>query len=139
MAETHIPYPPPSRPQQSAATMSDDKKPDVDDEVQEETVAKSAEDRKAAAAMASLDATGGDDDASASAVDRDAVNKAMGRLAGGATEEKKEVKKVKVDAADVALLVEELELSKAKATELLKQHDGDAVTAMRAHIAVSVA
>ncbi|KAL8393589.1 hypothetical protein RB595_003361 [Gaeumannomyces hyphopodioides] len=118
--------------------MSDDKKPDVDDEVQEETVAKSAEDRKAAAAMASLDATGGDDDASASAVDRDAVNKAMGRLAG-ATEEKKEVKKVKVDAADVALLVEELELSKAKATELLKQHDGDAITAMRAHIAVSLA
>lgn len=85
--------------------MSDDRKPDADDEVQEETVAKSAEDRKAAAAMASLDATGGDDDASAAAVDRDAVNKAMGRLAGGATEAKKEVKKVKVDAADVALLV----------------------------------
>lgn len=35
--------------------------------------------------------------------------------------------------------VEELELSKPKATELLKQHDGDAVTAMRAHIAVSQA
>ncbi|KLU93042.1 hypothetical protein MAPG_11983 [Magnaporthiopsis poae ATCC 64411] len=116
--------------------MSDDKKPDVDDEVQEETVAKSAEDRKAAAAMASLDATGGDDDASASAVDRDAVNKAMGRLTGGATEAKKEVKKVKVDPADVALLVDELELSKAKATDLLKQHDGDAVKAMRAYIAV---
>jgi len=32
--------------------------------------------------------------------------------------------------------VEELEITKAKATELLKKHDGDAVQAMRAFIAV---
>nr|5NNP_C Chain C, Structure of Naa15/Naa10 bound to HypK-THB [Thermochaetoides thermophila DSM 1495]5NNP_G Chain G, Structure of Naa15/Naa10 bound to HypK-THB [Thermochaetoides thermophila DSM 1495] len=40
----------------------------------------------------------------------------------------------KVDPADVNLLVEELELSKAKATELLKAHDGDAIKAMKAYI-----
>ncbi len=32
--------------------------------------------------------------------------------------------------------VDELELTKAKATELLKTHDGDAVKALRAYISV---
>lgn len=32
--------------------------------------------------------------------------------------------------------VDELEVTKSKATELLKMHDGDAVRAMRAFIAV---
>ncbi|RFU72439.1 hypothetical protein TARUN_9823, partial [Trichoderma arundinaceum] len=41
-------------------------------------------------------------------------------------------KNVKVDPADVALVVDQLEISKAKATELLKAHDGDAVLALRA-------
>lgn len=41
-------------------------------------------------------------------------------------------KNVKVDAADVALVVDELEVPKAKATELLKAHDGDAVATLRA-------
>ncbi|OTB01249.1 hypothetical protein M426DRAFT_323645 [Hypoxylon sp. CI-4A] len=103
---------------------------DVEDEVQ--ATAKSAEDRKAAAAMASLD-TRGDDAASANAVDQDAVKKAMKSL-GSSSAEKKEAKKVKVDAADVALLVDELDFTKSKATELLKAHDGDAVEAMRAFI-----
>lgn len=75
---------------------------DVEDEVQ--TTAKSAEDRKAAAAMASLDSRG-DDAASTNAVDQEAVNKAMKSLGGSGAVEKKDVKKVKVDAADVALLV----------------------------------
>ncbi|KAI1138076.1 hypothetical protein F5Y05DRAFT_385110 [Hypoxylon sp. FL0543] len=75
---------------------------DVEDEVQ--TTAKSAEDRKAAAAMASLDARG-DDASTSNAVDQEAVSKAMKSLGNGGAAEKKEVKKVKVDAADVALLV----------------------------------
>ncbi|KAI1374259.1 hypothetical protein F4677DRAFT_447582 [Hypoxylon crocopeplum] len=110
---------------------------DVEDEVQ--TTAKSAEDRKAAAAMASLDSRGDDAGTSGNAVDQDAVTKAMKSLGNGAAPgavEKKEVKKVKVDAADVALLVDQLDLNKAKATELLKAHDGDAVQAMKAFIAV---
>ena len=73
---------------------------DVEDEV---TAAKSAEDRKAQAAMSRLDAR--DDDAAGSAVDKDAASKAMKSLAGASSAEKKEVKKVKVDAAAVALLV----------------------------------
>ncbi|KAI1479143.1 hypothetical protein K445DRAFT_192524 [Daldinia sp. EC12] len=106
---------------------------DVEDEVQ--NTAKSAEDRKAAAAMASLD-TRGDDAGSTNAVDQEAVSKAMKSLGGGPSAgAAKDVKKVKVDPADVALLVDELDLSKQKATELLKAHDGDAVRAMKAFIA----
>ncbi|KAI0976692.1 hypothetical protein F4678DRAFT_121449 [Xylaria arbuscula] len=104
---------------------------DVEEEV---TKAKSAEDRKAAAALASLDSNG--DGAEAAEVDVAAVNKAVKNLGTAATAEKKEVKKVKVDAADVALLVDELELTKQKATELLKAHDGNAVRALRAFISV---
>ncbi|KAI1804279.1 hypothetical protein F4811DRAFT_553106 [Daldinia bambusicola] len=112
---------------------------DVEDEVQ--ATAKSAEDRKAAAAMASLD-TRGDDASSSNAVDQEAVSKAMKSLGNGSSAgAAKDIKKVKVDAADVSLLVavrlkvDELDLSKAKATELLKAHDGDAVLAMKAFIA----
>ncbi|KAI1077326.1 hypothetical protein F5B20DRAFT_583321 [Whalleya microplaca] len=108
---------------------------DVEDEVQ--TTAKSAEDRKAAAALASLDARG-DDAASSGQVDQEAASKAMKSLGNASTAagDKKDVKKVKVEAADVALLVDELDLTKPKATELLKAHDGDAVQAMKAFIAV---
>ncbi|KAI0517175.1 hypothetical protein F5B22DRAFT_131747 [Xylaria bambusicola] len=106
-------------------------------DVEEDVVkAKSAEDRKAAAALANLDSSG--DGAEAAEVDAAAVSKAMKNLGTAASAEKKEVKKVKVDAADVALLVDELELTKPKATELLKVHDGDAVRAMRAFITVSI-
>ena len=79
---------------------------DIDDET---TVAKSAEDRKAAAAMSKLDVRGDDEAAPAREVDQEAVNRAMSSLGGGGAEkkaeEKKEVKKVKVDPADVTLLV----------------------------------
>jgi hypothetical protein len=75
----------------------------------------SAEDRKAAAALSKLDARGDDDVATpAKEVDADALGKAMQNLsvgegkgekadAGKKVEEQK--KKIKVDAADVALLV----------------------------------
>ncbi|KAI6367638.1 hypothetical protein MCOR25_004860 [Pyricularia grisea] len=105
---------------------------DVEDEV--EQTAKSAEDRKAAAAMAALDAR--DEDATNKNVDQEAVSKAMSQLKTDANVKKDVKKAVKVDAADVALLVDQLELTKPKATELLKQHDGNAVTAMRAYIAI---
>ncbi|RDA95448.1 hypothetical protein CP533_5467 [Ophiocordyceps camponoti-saundersi (nom. inval.)] len=116
----------------------------ADDEVP--AAAKSAEDRKAASALASLDANHDDDVAAASAknLDRDAVDKAIKRLGGAAAAASApgaktaaatpSAKNVKVDNADVTLLVEELELSRPKATELLRNHDGDAVKAMRAYI-----
>lgn len=75
---------------------------DVEDEVQ--STAKTAEDRKAAAAMANLDSRG-DDASNMNAFDQEAVSKAMKTLGGAGAVEKKEVKKVKVDATDVALLV----------------------------------
>lgn len=81
---------------------------DVEEDVQ--ATAKSAEDRKAAAALASLDARG--DDSGSAAVDQDAVSKAMKNLGGaGGAADKKDVRKVKVEAADVALLVSRVELS----------------------------
>ena len=42
--------------------------------------------------------------------------------------------KIKVDQADVSMLVEELDMSKGKATELLRAHEGDASKAMRAFV-----
>ncbi|OIW25940.1 hypothetical protein CONLIGDRAFT_513072 [Coniochaeta ligniaria NRRL 30616] len=109
--------------------MAEDRQPasvtegaDVEDE---NPVAKSAEDRKAQAALSKLDAKD-DDDATSKEVDQDAVNRAMNNLGGDAGKtEKKEVKKIKVD---------ELDLTKPKATDLLKMHDGDAVKAMRAYV-----
>ena len=112
----------------------------------------SAEDRKAAAAMSSLERRGGDEDEAAAKpsklIDQEALGKAISRLeladkagtvAAGAkkTKEKEEVEKrakIKVDQADVALLVEELDLSKGKATELLRANEGDAVKAMRGFV-----
>ncbi|KAL7906146.1 hypothetical protein GGI35DRAFT_458878 [Trichoderma velutinum] len=93
----------------------------------------SAEDRKAASALAALDTP--TDSSSAAAptnVDQEAVSKAMRALntAPGASTAAK--KNVKVDAADVTLVVDQLDVTKAKATELLKAHDGDAVAVMRA-------
>ncbi|KAG8160040.1 hypothetical protein KVR01_010677 [Diaporthe batatas] len=105
---------------------------EVEEEVQDK--AKSAEDRKAAAALSKLDAR--DDDVTGASVDSEGLSKAMNKLSVSKTAENKDVKKVKVDAADVTLLVDELDLTKPKATELLKQHEGDAVKAMRAFIAV---
>lgn len=94
---------------------------DVDDEIP--VAAKSAEDRKAAAALSSLD-TPRDDESAGKDVDQEAVRKAMERLSGGgagvgATNgavakkgEQKVVKKtVKVDPADVTLLVSLTEVS----------------------------
>ncbi|UNI23668.1 hypothetical protein JDV02_009474 [Purpureocillium takamizusanense] len=129
---------------------------DVEDELPSAT-AKSAEDRKAASALASLDAnssSSANDDASARNVDHDAVSKAIKSLSGGGASGGSSLKKsstagastassssavparaVKVDAADVALVVDQLELTKPKATELLKAHDGDAVKAMSAFVA----
>ena len=108
---------------------------DIEDE---RPAVKSAEDRKAASALASLDST---DDASGASknVDQEAAGQAMKNLgAGGAAISAAPAaakKTVKVDAADVTLLVQKLELPKAKVTEMLKASDGDAVVAMRNYLA----
>ncbi len=87
---------------------------DIDDN-EAPAILKSAEDRKAAAALSSLDARNDEDSASTSKpqVDQEALGKAMKNLeiAGsakkgtGKTVKKEEKKAVKVDQADVALLV----------------------------------
>jgi len=75
---------------------------DVEDDVQ--PTAKSAEDRKAAAALSKLDARGDDEGGPAPEVDQEAVKNAMNSLGGGG-DKKEAAKAVKVDAADVKLLV----------------------------------
>jgi len=45
-----------------------------------------------------------------------------------------EVKKVKIDAKDVEFLVKEMEVSKAKATEMLKGAEGEREKAVRAFV-----
>ncbi|KAG6018386.1 hypothetical protein E4U43_002057 [Claviceps pusilla] len=108
-----------------------------DDEVP--ATAKSAEDRKAASALASLDAAGNEETITSNKaqVDREAVNKAMESLGGSKSTSAPKAapsKNIRVDDADVAMLVDQLELPKVKATELLRAHDGDATKAMRAWI-----
>ncbi|KAK4552235.1 hypothetical protein LTR86_010589 [Recurvomyces mirabilis] len=100
-----------------------------------------AEDRKAAQAMSSLDNRATENDAPKKEVDLKALNDAMKNLgvaqeqkssSAGAAKKTEAAKKplVKVDQVDVALLVEQLDISKTKATELLRAHDADAVKAM---------
>ncbi|GCB23758.1 hypothetical protein AAWM_06643 [Aspergillus awamori] len=122
-----------------------------------------AEDRKAAAALSALNPShiAPDTPKSAStpsAADQEALGQAMSRLeiasgqSGGAggrggvqkpAEAQKRVpveatkkKAVKVAVEDVNLLIEELELNKSTATELLRLHDGNVVEAMRAFVSV---
>ncbi|KAI4175985.1 MAG: hypothetical protein LQ343_001267 [Gyalolechia ehrenbergii] len=119
----------------------------------------SAEDRKAAAALSSLDARATEEHLPTSKtknIDQEALASAINRLelSAGATkdveisekekefverrrkerEERERRNKVKVSAEDVALLVQELDLAKVKAMDLLKSHEGDAVRAMRAFV-----
>ncbi|KAK5136261.1 hypothetical protein LTR08_003868 [Meristemomyces frigidus] len=105
----------------------------------------SAEDRKAAQAMSSLDAKPDEDAAPKKDVDLKALSDAMKNLGaaqqheapGAAGAKKGEAPKkvvVKVDAGDVAVLAEHLDVSKTKATELLRAHDADAVKAMTAWV-----
>ncbi|KAK6003146.1 hypothetical protein QM012_000991 [Aureobasidium pullulans] len=63
-----------------------------------------------------------------------ALGKAMKNL-NIASEDKPESKNVKVEMADVVLLAENLDVSRARATELLKANDADPFKAMRAWIA----
>jgi len=130
----------------SASNADDETKP----------VPNNAEDRKAAAVMDALNAkemseqNGETDTKQPSTADQDALGKAMSRLeiVSGETGKKKEdsakraeekkqaeaKKKVKVSSEDVNFLVEELELTKNKATELLRAHDGDSLRAIKAYI-----
>ena len=106
-----------------------------------------ADDRKAAAALSTLDAQ--DDGGVTKEVDGKALDKAVKGLSikGTKADEKKNVK---IELADVNLLVcasmeqvllmtddaqiKELDLSKQKATDLLKAYDGSAVKAMTAYV-----
>ncbi|KAJ4373974.1 hypothetical protein N0V83_002713 [Neocucurbitaria cava] len=100
-----------------------------------------AEDRKAAAALESLDTV---EDSNNNGGDSKALDKAMKGLSvqedKKSTGEEKTKKKivVKVDAADIALLVSELEVPKQKATELLRANGGDAVKALGAYVGAAV-
>ncbi|MCJ1276333.1 hypothetical protein MMC21_004138 [Puttea exsequens] len=117
-----------------------------------------AESRKAAAAMSSLENRGSTEESETKPnkqIDQEALVKAISRLeiadkagkvASGKKneklekekEEKEKRAKIKVDQADVGLLVEELDLNKVKATELLKAHEGDAVKAITAFVTAKV-
>ncbi|KAK5171846.1 uncharacterized protein LTR77_003482 [Saxophila tyrrhenica] len=121
-----------------------------------ESIPATADDRAAAKAMDSLDARGEDVEAPTTAkkeVDVKALTDAMKLLetssgAGASTQKKaqeqkkkeEEVKKplIKVDQGDVALLVEQLDVNKVKATEILRAHEADAVAAMKAWVTAAV-
>ena len=120
-----------------------------------------AEDRKAAAAMNALESRAADNDEDnqrpTKQIDTEALGKSISRLelqdkAGRPAaedpnegrrkkkeEEQKEKErraKIKVDPTDVGLLVEQLDLTKVKATELLRAHEGDVTKALTAAVRV---
>ncbi|KAF2770009.1 hypothetical protein EJ03DRAFT_83623 [Teratosphaeria nubilosa] len=107
-----------------------------------------ADDLKAASALSSLDARPDEDTPPKKEIDLKALHDAIKNLGGGeagkkttAAVKKEEVFKkpvVKVEQAHVTLLVEQLGLSKGKATELLRAHDADAVKAMTAWVTAAV-
>lgn len=146
-----------AEPLQSASTVVTDAAADNEDDPSSR-LPKNAEDRKAAAALNSLKATEiSQDETSSNAAkqpskaDQEALGKAMSWLetasgAGAAkkkdnqkkTDDNQDVvvkKKIKVASEDVNFLVDELDLTKPRATELLRDHDGDVVRAARAFIA----
>ncbi|SZF01378.1 unnamed protein product [Blumeria hordei] len=108
---------------------------------EENLVSKSAEDRKAAAALSSIERED-DDSNNAKDIDHEAVRKAMKRLddgdSNGIVQRKVDsnnlAKSIKYAPADINLIVEELELSKPKANELLRLNDGDLEKALRQFI-----
>ncbi|CAD6499728.1 BgTH12-03836 [Blumeria graminis f. sp. triticale] len=108
---------------------------------EEKSVSKSAEDRKAAAALSSIERED-EDSNNAKDIDHEAVRKAMERLddgnSNGVVQRKVDsnnlAKSVKYAPADINLIVEELELSKSKANELLRLNDGDLEKALRQFI-----
>ncbi|KAJ5173017.1 hypothetical protein N7492_005610 [Penicillium capsulatum] len=127
----------------------------VDPDAVDQSLPANAEDRKAAAALSSLNTNEIAADASPakgpSNANQEALGKAMSRLeiAAGEGSAKKqtaqvqkqeaEVKKaVKVAAADVAFVAEQLDLHKVKATELLKAHEGNVGKALKAFITPSI-
>ncbi|GAM83360.1 hypothetical protein ANO11243_013470 [Dothideomycetidae sp. 11243] len=125
----------------------------------------SADSRAAAAALSSLDA---DEPSAASSsgtskrdIDTAALGDAIARLgvSGGSvgdqassstaasgkaaatattTLQQQQAKKIKIDAADVALLGDSCDLSKPRATELLRAHDGDLGRALRGWVGLGV-
>jgi hypothetical protein len=132
--------------------MASDPLPSASNEAAEDTsLPSNAEDRKAAEAMSKLEDRGDDDGAASKEVDTEALGQAMKNLAmgTGAAKAAELKKKVKVEAADVTLVVrgsrfvnlfsnasqmDQLDMSKAKATDLLRAHDGDALKAMTAFV-----
>ena len=116
--------------------MSEPHRPSNNDEEEPASTAKSAEDRKAASALASLDANDASASASSGHADSEAVNQAIKNLSGTGGAAKASSKPasaassapkvvVKIDQADVALLVEHLEVTKVKATEMLRSAGGE--------------
>jgi len=98
----------------------------------------SKDDAKAAAALSSLDARGDDDaETTSKPGDSAALAGAMKDLkVDGSSESKAKAppKKVKIDPKDVALVVDQLDMNKNKATEFLKAHDGDIIKAFSAYV-----
>lgn len=110
-------------------------------------LASNAEDRKAASALASLDSKA-EGAPSSQNVDQEAVQNAIKNLSGAGKAPKKAAaaglskktddapKKplVKVDAADVTVVMEECEFNKVRATDFLRTHEGDLGSALRAFV-----
>ncbi|KAH8144423.1 uncharacterized protein LAJ45_11591 [Morchella importuna] len=100
-------------------------------EPEERVVPSNAEDAARFKAMESMESTS--DDAAVNNESAEALGKAMQDLSvtKANTAKPAPVASTKVNAADVALIVEEMEVTKARATDALRSCEGNVVEALR--------
>ncbi|KAJ5222404.1 uncharacterized protein N7469_008644 [Penicillium citrinum] len=125
----------------------------ADPEALDQSLPSNAEDRKAAAALSSLNttelATDGEPAPGRSNAEQEALGKAMSRLeiaSGQGSVGKKSVepfkkedvrRNVRIVAADVTFLADQLDVHRNRATELLRAQGGDVTSAMREFVSPS--
>ncbi|KAI5201304.1 hypothetical protein E4T39_05307 [Aureobasidium subglaciale] len=103
-------------------------------QIQEGDQAPSAIPSVAKSETAALESLSSTDNSSSTTASTAALGKAMKNL-DLKDSTKVDAKNVKVDMADVVLLADNLDVSRARATELLKNNDANPVKAMRAWFA----
>lgn len=105
---------------------------DADDEP---VPAQSAEERKAASALAQLDQAGEEAEGAGRAGDAAAASEAVRSLQGApGAPAPAAAKSLRLDPALVALVADQLEMPRPRASDWLRAHDGDVVAALRAFV-----
>eukprot|EP00286_Rhodomonas_abbreviata_P026095 CAMPEP_0181295480 /NCGR_PEP_ID=MMETSP1101-20121128/4174_1 /TAXON_ID=46948 /ORGANISM="Rhodomonas abbreviata, Strain Caron Lab Isolate" /LENGTH=118 /DNA_ID=CAMNT_0023400243 /DNA_START=9 /DNA_END=365 /DNA_ORIENTATION=+ len=109
-------------------------RPDDDEQEEEELVIRKGDDAKAHKELNKL----GGDMGGEKEVDTGKAQDALSQLASAAEAEKeakilreRELAKIKIDRADVELIMAEMEIDEARAERVLREHNGEPIAALR--------